>query len=70
MARTVIPRQADFSIGLRNLQDNSMHRRAHGCRVLVCTNMALLGVYIRVRETLKVVLAHRLACCRGGSHAA
>src|SRR4029077_2384712 len=40
MARTVIARQADFSIGLRNSEDNSMHRMACGYRVFVCSNMA------------------------------
>jgi hypothetical protein len=28
------------------------------------------GVHNRVRETLKVALAHRFVCDRGGSHAA
>ncbi len=48
-----------------------MHRMAYGYRVFVCSNMAFCrGVHTRVRETFKVVLAHRLACDRGGSDAA
>jgi hypothetical protein len=51
-----------FSIGLRNSHDKSM-RLAMTCgyRVFVCSNMAFAGrLYAGARETLEVVLAHRL----------
>ena len=51
-----------FSIGLRNSHDKSM-RLAMTCgyRVFVCSNMAFAGrFYPGARETLEVVLAHRL----------
>ena len=51
-----------FSIGLRNSHDKSM-RLAMTCgyRVFVCSNMAFaVGLHTCARETLEVVLAHRL----------
>jgi hypothetical protein len=32
-----------------------MHRRAHGCRVLACTNTALLGVFAKHSRSFSLI---------------
>ena len=67
MARTIVARQSDFSIGLRNWEATARTGRLVDIAYLCARTWRLQGVHTRVRETLKVVLAHRLACDRGGS---